>query len=108
MAEEEGCWPDAWAEAYVVMIPKSAGGTRPQDQRPITVLPLLWRLWGKGVARDWVGVLQGAFLGEAAMGFRAQTGTLHVAQLLTDLIALQRRRGHELWLIGWIYSSVMT
>jgi len=33
-----------------------------------------------------VGVLQGAFLGEAAMGFRAQTGTLHVAQLLTDLI----------------------
>ena len=100
MAEEEGCWPDAWAEAYVVMIPKSAGGTRPQDQRPITVLPLLWRLWGKGVARDWVGVLQGAFLGEAAMGFRAQTGTLHVAQLLTDLIALQRRRGHELWLIG--------
>ena len=34
------------------------------------------------------------------MGFRAQAGTLHVSQLLTDLIALQRRRGEELWLVS--------
>ena len=100
LAERCGAWPAGWAEAYVVMIPKAAGGTRPEDQRPITVLPLLWRLWGKGVARDWAGTLQGSFLGEAAMGFRAQAGTLHVAQLLTDLIAIQRLRGEELWLVS--------
>jgi len=60
----------------------------------------VWRLWGKGVARAWRAVVQGSFLGDAAMGFRAQTGTLHVAQLWTDLIALQRRRGEELWLVS--------
>ena len=100
LAERLGTWPADWAEAYVVMIPKAAGGTRPEDQRPITVLPFLWRLWGKGVARDWADVLQGCLLGESAMGFRAQAGTLHAAQLLTDLIALQRRRGEELWLVS--------
>ena len=53
---------------------------------------MLWRLWSKGVVMEWTAVLQGAYLGQAAMGFRAQAGTLHVAQLLSDLIALQRRR----------------
>ena len=49
----------------------------------------------------WQPVLHGQFLGQAAMGFRAGAGTLHVAQLLSDLIFLQRRRGHELWLASF-------
>ena len=37
------------------------------------------------------------------MGFRAGAGTVHLVQLqlLTDLIALQRRRGAELWLVSF-------
>ena len=50
---------------------------------------------------EWRPVLQNAFLGQAAMGFRAQAGTLHVAQLLADLIELQRRRRRELWLASF-------
>ena len=101
LVEEEGAWPPEWLEAYVVMIPKASGGLRPRDQRPITVLPVLYRLWSKGVALEWAATLQRSYLGQAALGFRAQAGTLHVAQLLSDIIALQRRRKAELWLMSF-------
>ena len=52
LVEEEGIWPRACASAYVVMIPKASGGSRPQDQRPITILPVLWRVWSKGVVSE--------------------------------------------------------
>ncbi len=35
-------------------------------------------------------MVQKAFLSQAAMGFRAQAETLHVAQLLADVIELQK------------------
>ena len=35
------------------------------------------------------------------MGFRAGSGTLYLAQLLSDIIILQRRRGAELWLASF-------
>ena len=97
LVETERTWPVEWVHAYVAMIPKSAGGSRPQDQRPITVLDVLYRIWSKGVVLAWTPVLQEAYLGPTAMGFRAGTGTLHVVQLLTDLIALQRKRRAALW-----------
>ena len=110
LIETERAWPVEWLEAYVVMIPKAAGGTRRRDQRPITVLPMVYRLWSKGVVLEWTPVLQQAYLGQAAMGFRAQAGTLHVAQLLSDLIVLCRRRKSELWLMSFdiekCYDSV--
>jgi hypothetical protein len=110
MIEVDGTWPSEWLDAYIVMIPKAAGGSRPRDQRPITVLPVLYRLWSKGVTLEWRSVMQNVYLGQAAMGFRAQAGTLHVAQLLSDLIVLCRSRGLELWLISFdiekCYDSV--
>ena len=101
LVEEEGRWPTAWVRAYVTMIPKAAGGSRPEDQRPITVLDLPYRVWAKGIVLHWTPTLQKAYLGDAAMGFRAQSGTTHVVQLLQDLMALQRRRRKELWLASF-------
>ena len=101
LVEAEGQWPSAWTTAYVTMIPKARGRSRPADQRPITVLDLLYRVWAKGVVQEWTPVLQGTYLGDAAMGFRAQSGTLHAVQLLQDLIALQAQRGAELWLASF-------
>ena len=99
--EELGRWPSEWLEAYVTMIPKSSGGTRPRDQRPITVLEVLYRIWSKGVVMEWAQVLHRDFLGPGAMGFRAQAGTLHLAQLLADVMVSQRRRRQELWLASF-------
>ena len=36
-----------------MQIPTLFGGSRPQDQRPITVLDVLYRLWGKGIVMEW-------------------------------------------------------
>ena len=83
-----GGWVGRWVQAYVSMVPKASGGTRPQDQHPITVLDLVYRVWAKGVVLEWKPVLQTTYLGEAAMGFRAQSWTTHVVQLLQDLITL--------------------
>ena len=94
-------WPQEVLRAYVTMIPKASGGTRPQDQRPITVLDVLYRVWAKGVVLTWAPVLQGKYLGQAAMGFRAQTGTLHLSQILSDIIKLQRRQKRSLWLVSF-------
>ena len=97
LIELDGMWPVEWTQAYVTMIPKASGGSRPQDQRPITVLDVLYRIWSKGVVLAWAPTLQQAYLGPTAMGFRAGAGTVHVVQLLTDLIALQRKRREALW-----------
>ena len=101
MVEAGGRWPAEWLEAYVTMIPKAAGGSRPRDQRPITVLEVLYRVWAKGVVLSWGPTLQTKFLGQAAMGFRAQSGAVYLVQLLSDLIALQRRRHAPLWLASF-------
>ena len=101
MVEEAGIWPIEWLDAYVAMIPKASGGTRPQDQRPITVLSVLYRIWSKGIVMEWTPVLQGEVLGHSAMGFRAGASTLHVAQVLSDLISLRRRQVRPLWLASF-------
>ena len=97
LVEAERRWPSHWLNAYVTMIPKASGGSRPEDQRPITVLELLYRVWAKGITLEWRVVLQRNYLGDAAMGFRAEAGTKHMVQLLTDLIAVQQRRKAELF-----------
>ena len=93
--------PGGMLLAYVTMIPKASRGTRPQDQRPITVLDVLYRIWAKGTALTWAPVLQVEYLDPATMGFRAQAGTLHLALLLSDLIGLQRSRRQGPWLVSF-------
>ena len=58
LVEEAGHWPSDWLNAYVTMIPKAAGGTRPRDQRPITVLDIIYRVWAKGIVLEWSATLE--------------------------------------------------
>ncbi len=80
------------------MIPKASAGSRPQDQRPITVLDVIYQVLSKVTITEWGPTLNQSYLSQAVMGFRTQTGMLHVSQLLGDLIALQKWCGKELWL----------
>jgi hypothetical protein len=61
----------------------------------------LYRIWSKGVVLAWGSVLQRSYLGQAAMGFRTNLGTLHLAQVLSDLMVLQKRRRAALWLASF-------
>ena len=43
--ENQGNWPEALAQAVIPLIPKPGGDATPQNLRPITVLPVLYRAW---------------------------------------------------------------
>ena len=93
-----GEWPQQAMEAYVSLIPKGMG-TDVGMQRPITVLELLYRVFATGVVRAWRPVLHNEHLGDQAMGFRANCGTRHIAQLLSDIVTMGKREGREVWLV---------
>ena len=46
MVEETGVWPDGLLDAYVAMTPKSGGDATPLGQRPLCVLPVVYRVLG--------------------------------------------------------------
>ena len=45
VVEETGVWPDGLLDAYVAMIPKSGGDATPLGQRPLCVLPVVYKIW---------------------------------------------------------------
>ena len=54
--EDVGVWPDGLLDAYVAMIPVSDGDANPLGQRPLSVLPVVYRIWASacmGQLEDW-------------------------------------------------------
>ena len=43
--EDVGVWPDGLLDAYIAMIPKTDGDATPLGQRPLSVLPVVYRIW---------------------------------------------------------------
>ena len=43
--EDVGVWPDGLLDAYIAMIPKTDGDAAPLGQRPLSVLPFVYRIW---------------------------------------------------------------
>ena len=43
--EDLGVWPDGLLDAYITMIPKTDGDAAPLGQRPLCVLPVVYRIW---------------------------------------------------------------
>ena len=64
------------------------------DRSPFCVS--LTAFWAKDIVLALTPVLRGEYLDSAAMGFRAQSGTLHLAQWLRHFISLQHWRGQSL------------
>ena len=59
--EDYGIWPDGLLDAYIAMIPKADGDATPLGQRPLCVLPIVYRIWASarmgqldGWFRSWV------------------------------------------------------
>ena len=59
--EDLGVWPDGLLDAYIAMIPKTDGDASPLGQRPLSVLPVIYRVWASarmgqldGWFRSWV------------------------------------------------------
>ena len=61
MVEDTGVWPDGLLDACIAMIPKTDGDATPLGQRPLSVLPVVYRVWAsarmiqlEGWFRSWV------------------------------------------------------
>ena len=57
LVESTGIWPQGLLDAYIAMIPKADGDSTPLGQRPVSVLPVVYRLWASlrlGHLREWV------------------------------------------------------
>ena len=46
LVEDTGGWPDGFLDAYIAMIPKADGDATPLGQRPLSVFPVVYRVWG--------------------------------------------------------------
>ena len=58
--EDSGIWPDGLLDAYIVMIPKTDGDATPLGRRPLSVLPVVYRIWAStrmGQLVGWFSVL---------------------------------------------------
>ena len=55
--EDLGVWPEGLLDAYITMITKTDGDATPLGQRPLCVLPIVYRIWAS--AR--MGQLDGGF-----------------------------------------------
>ena len=54
--EDLGVWPDGLLDAYIAMIPKTDGDATPLEQHPLSVLPVVYRIWASarmGQLEDW-------------------------------------------------------
>ena len=45
LVETSGVWPQGFLDAYIAMIPKVDGDSTPLSQRPLSVLPVVYKLW---------------------------------------------------------------
>ena len=43
--EDLGVWPDGFLDAFITMIPNTDGDSTPLGQRPLRVLPVVYRIW---------------------------------------------------------------
>ena len=53
--EDLGVWPDGLLDAYITMIPKTDGDATPLGQRPLSVLPVVYRFWASARMRQLEG-----------------------------------------------------
>ena len=57
LVETGGVWPQGLLNAHIAMIPKADGDSARLGQRPLSVLPVVYRLWASlplGHLREWV------------------------------------------------------
>ena len=55
--ELDGTWPEGALDAYIAMIPKVDGDCNPLGQKPLWVVPVVYRLWASvrlGHLQSWM------------------------------------------------------
>ena len=89
----DGVWPDGLLDACVTMVPKS-GGDAPLGQRPLCMLPVVYRIWASVRLRHLDSFIPWIFVGRLRI-LRAMhlLGALHGAEAsLVSISGLRKLR----------------
>ena len=91
--EDFGICPQGLLDAYIAMIPKVDGDATPLGQRPLRVLPNVYRIWasaGMGQPEDWFRswVSDSVFIAGSCRGEEVLAGAadFHVHLFVADVI----------------------
>ena len=77
LIEKTGKWPPSLLEALGVLIPKSEDKSGPLDLRPLTLMSLVYRLWGAARIQALMA-WQLEWLPEGLRGFRKDASTADI------------------------------
>lgn len=99
--ERTGCWPAMLAAGYVSLIPKGEG-MQATNMRPLSVLPVIYRLWASLRLQE-VMVWQETWLHPQAFGFRTGRSATDGYSLVAAMVELAQLRGDQLHIVGLDY-----
>ena len=101
---ESGTVPNIWKAAKVTPIYKSGNHERPENYRPISVLPVLSNILEKAVHCQFMDFLESnSLLSESQFGFRKHCSTKLATALLCDDIRSEMNKGN---LVGVVYLDL--
>ena len=103
LVETSGIWPQGLLDAYIAMIPTDDGYSTPVGQRPLSVLPVVYRLWASlrlGHLREWVEEWLPLSVFSLGNGISSGGGlvlyiSLHIEEVLSGLVVIS----HMSWLL---------
>ena len=99
VAEVSGAWPTQLLQGRVSPLAKTEHPAKPDDYRPITIFPLLYRCWGTWHARHAIRALD-PFLSTGLYGSRPHR---HAAQIWTQVLwCIEEAYHSEFVLSGFI------
>ena len=101
--EETGVWPDDLAQGIVSLISKGEGA-QPLKLRPISVMPVVYRLWAATRVRE-IMQWQDSWLSDRLHGFRRSHGPQHVWWSLAAKVEKALLLGEPLSGISLDYSK---
>ena len=91
--ENTGVWPDGLLDAYIAMIPKTDGDATLLGQRPLSVLPVLYRVWASarmghldGWFKSWVPASVFSAGGGCGSVEAWYTSSLDIEEVLTGAV----------------------
>ena len=87
LVEDTGVWPDGLLDAYIAMIPKTDGDATPLGQRPLCVLPVVYRIFGPLLV--WCSLKVGLSLGFLIRFYSAGNGRGSVEAWYTTALDIE-------------------
>ena len=106
--EDIGVWPDGLLDACIAMIPKTVGDATPLGQRPLSVLPIVYRIWASarmgqldGWFRSWVPDSVFSAGGGRGSVEAWYTSSLDIEEVLSGAVDSLDRVLSSLGLPGW-------